>query len=56
VLATPNPRKQLGALELGQLRDLLADRLDRLLVNPMIKARRGVFDARKLLCEWRAQT
>jgi DNA invertase Pin-like site-specific DNA recombinase len=37
VLAAANPRKQLGALEVGQLRDLLADRLDRLVVNPMIK-------------------
>jgi site-specific DNA recombinase len=53
VLAAANPRKQLGALELGQLRDLLADRLDRLVVNPMIKPQRGVFDARRLRCEWR---
>jgi hypothetical protein len=53
VLAAANPREQLGALDLGQLRDLLADRLDRLVVNPMIKPQRGVFDARRLRCEWR---
>jgi hypothetical protein len=44
VLAAANPRKQLGGLELGQLRDLLADRLDRLVVSRMTKPRRGVFD------------
>jgi site-specific DNA recombinase len=54
VLAAANPRKQLGGLDLGQLRDLLADRLDRLVVSPMIKPRRGVFDAHRLRCEWRA--
>jgi Recombinase zinc beta ribbon domain len=53
VLAAANPRKQLDGLELGQLRDLLADHLDRLVVSPMIKPRRGVFDARRLRCEWR---
>jgi hypothetical protein len=53
VLAAANPRKQLGALDLGQLRDLLADRLDRLVVGPMIKPQRGVFDPRRLRCEWR---
>jgi hypothetical protein len=56
VLAAANPRKQLGELELGQVRDLLADRLETLVVNPMIKARRGVFDARRLRCEWRTPT
>jgi DNA invertase Pin-like site-specific DNA recombinase len=53
VLAAANPRKQLAALELEQLRDLLAHRLDRLVVSPMMKPRRGVFDARRLQCEWR---
>jgi hypothetical protein len=53
VLAAAHPRKQLGALDLGLLRDLLADRLDRLVVSAMIKPRRGVFDARWLRCEWR---
>lgn len=53
MLAAAHPRKQLGALDLGKLRDLLADRLERLVVNPMMKPRRGVFDARRLLCEWR---
>jgi hypothetical protein len=53
VLAAANPRKQLGALDLGQLRDLLADRLERLVVNPMMKPRRGVFDPGRLRCEWR---
>jgi site-specific DNA recombinase len=56
VLAAANPRKQLGALDVGKLRDLLADRLDRLVVNPMIKPQRGVFDARRLRCEWRKPT
>jgi hypothetical protein len=53
VLAAANPPKQLGALDLGQLRDLLAYRLDRLVVSPMIKPRRGFFDAHRLRCEWR---
>jgi site-specific DNA recombinase len=56
LLAAANPRKQLGALDLGQLRDLLTDRLERLVVSPMIKPRRGVFDARRLRCEWRTQS
>lgn len=34
MLAAANPRKQLAALELTQLRDLLADRLDRLVLVP----------------------
>jgi hypothetical protein len=55
VLAAANPRRQLGALDLEQLRDLLADRLDRLVVDPMIKSRRGVFDPRRLRCEWGLQ-
>jgi site-specific DNA recombinase len=53
VLAAANPRKQLAALELAQLRDLLADRLDRLVVRPVIKPGLRVFDARRLHCEWR---
>jgi hypothetical protein len=56
VLAAANPRKQLGALDLGQLRDLVADRLDRIVVSPMVKPRRGGFDARRLRCEWRTRT
>jgi site-specific DNA recombinase len=56
VLAAANPRRELGALELEQLRDLLADRLETLVVNPMSKARRGVFDARRLRCVWRTPT
>jgi site-specific DNA recombinase len=56
VLAAANPHKQLAALGLGQLRALLADRLDRLVVSPMIEPRRGVFDARRLRCEWRKPT
>jgi hypothetical protein len=55
VLAATNPSKQLAALDLGQLRDLLADRLDPLVVSPMIRPRRGVFDARRLRCEWRTR-
>jgi hypothetical protein len=54
VLAAVNPRKQLASLDLGQLRDLLTDRLGKLVVNPMIKPPRGVFDARRLQCEWSA--
>jgi hypothetical protein len=42
VLAAANPRKQFEGLELGQLRDILADRLDQLVVSPMIKPRHGV--------------
>jgi hypothetical protein len=53
VLAAANPRKRLGALDLGLLRDVLADRLDRLVVSPTVTGRRGVFDARRLRCEWR---
>ena len=53
VLAAANPCKQLGALDLEQLREVLADRLERLVVSPMIKPRRGVFDPRRLRCEWR---
>jgi hypothetical protein len=56
VLAAANPRKNLGRLDLEQLRDLLTDRLDRLVVNPMVKPRRGVFDARRLRCEWKKRT
>ena len=37
MVAAANPRKQLAALELSQLRDLQADRLDRLVVTPVIK-------------------
>jgi hypothetical protein len=53
VLAAANPRKDLGGLDLGQLRDLLTDRLDRFVVNPRVKPRRGVFDARRLRCAWK---
>jgi Recombinase len=53
LLAAANPRKQLAELELAQLRDLLADRLDRLVVRPVIKPGLRVFDARRLHCEWR---
>jgi hypothetical protein len=53
VLAAASPRKQLAALDLAQLRDLLADRLDRLVVRPVIKPGLRIFDARRLHCEWR---
>jgi hypothetical protein len=56
VFAAANPRKQLGALELRQLRGLLADRLERLAVRPHGHAATGVFDDRRLRCEWRTCT
>jgi site-specific DNA recombinase len=56
VLAAASPRKNLGSLDLERLRDLLTDRLDRLVVNPMVKPRRGVFDACRLRCEWKKRT
>jgi hypothetical protein len=54
VLANANPRRALGGLELKQLRELLADRLDRVVVSRFVSGRRGVFDPRRLQCHWRA--
>jgi hypothetical protein len=42
--------QKLGALDLGHFQDLLADRLDRLVANPMIKPRHNMLDARRLRC------
>lgn len=54
VLTSANLRRALEGLELHRLRDLLADRLDRVVVSRFVSERRGVFDPRRLQCHWRA--
>jgi hypothetical protein len=49
--STYQPRERRPGFE--TLRDPLADRLDRLVVKPVIKPGLRVFDVRRLQCEWR---
>jgi hypothetical protein len=50
VLASANPHRELGRLPLPILRQVLADRLDDLVVNPAVA--RGPFNPRRLHCHW----
>jgi hypothetical protein len=56
IVAAGNPIRALQRLDVARARDVLADRLDAVIVSRFATPRRGVFDAARLTCRWRAMS